>query len=192
MSYANKLISKAHDTKFLDIHIGNILSWKIHIEQILHTLSAACCAVRSVKPYTCQKTLKMVYYAYFHSTMAYRIIYWGNYTYSINILKIQKKAIRIVAGSRSADHCRDLFKNLKNLPPHPQYTLSLLLLVLDNTHNLNSYIPNINTKQKLIFHQPSPNLSLYQTGVHCFGIKMFNNLPQCIKKLIIASNLKQH
>jgi hypothetical protein len=34
ISYANKLISKALDTKFLGIHVDSTLSWKIHIEQI--------------------------------------------------------------------------------------------------------------------------------------------------------------
>jgi hypothetical protein len=32
--YANKLIYKAYDTKFLGIYVNSRLSWKIHIEQI--------------------------------------------------------------------------------------------------------------------------------------------------------------
>jgi hypothetical protein len=67
ISYANKLIPKALDTKFLGIHVDSKLSWKIHIEQIIHKLSAACYAMRSIKPFMSQETLKMVYYAYFHS-----------------------------------------------------------------------------------------------------------------------------
>jgi hypothetical protein len=41
ISYANKLISKALDTKFLVTHVDSTLSWKIHIEQIIPKLSAA-------------------------------------------------------------------------------------------------------------------------------------------------------
>jgi hypothetical protein len=53
---------------------------------------------------------------------------------------------------------------LKILPLHSQYILSLLLFVIDNKniYNSNSDIHNINTRQKLNFHQPSPNLSPYQ------------------------------
>jgi hypothetical protein len=47
--YTNKLISKARHTKFLAIHIENTLSWKTHIDQIQHTLSADCYAISSVK-----------------------------------------------------------------------------------------------------------------------------------------------
>jgi hypothetical protein len=33
---------RALDTKFLGIHVDSTLSWKIHIEQIIPKLSAAC------------------------------------------------------------------------------------------------------------------------------------------------------
>jgi hypothetical protein len=103
---------------------------------------------------------------------------------------MQKKAIRIIIGS-STDSCRDLCKNVKMLLLHSQYILSILLFVVDNKsmYNLNSDIHNINTWQKLNFHQPSTNLSLYQEGVYSFGIKVFNNLPQSLEKL--ADNSKQ-
>jgi hypothetical protein len=42
VSYANKLISKAYDIKFLGIYVDSTLSWKNLVEQITHKLSAAC------------------------------------------------------------------------------------------------------------------------------------------------------
>jgi hypothetical protein len=78
-----------------------------------------------------QKTLKMIYYAYFHSIVNYGLIFWGS-SYSVKIFKIQKDMIRIITGYRSRDSCRDLFKNLKILPLQWQYIFSLLLFVVDN------------------------------------------------------------
>jgi len=78
ISYANKLIYKAHDTKFLGIYLDSTVAWKIHIEQITDKLSAACYAVRSVK-------LKMVYYACFHSIMNYELIFWELFTQCKNV-----------------------------------------------------------------------------------------------------------
>jgi hypothetical protein len=43
-----------------------------------------------------QETLKMVYYAYSHSTVNYGLIFWGNSSHSVNIFKIQKNVIRII------------------------------------------------------------------------------------------------
>jgi hypothetical protein len=51
ISYDNKFISKAYDTKFLGIYVDSALSWKIHMEQTKHKLSAACYAMRSIKPF---------------------------------------------------------------------------------------------------------------------------------------------
>jgi hypothetical protein len=122
-SYVNKLISKALDTKFLGIHVDSTLSWKIHIEQIINKLSSACYAMRSIKPLMSQETLKIVYYAYFHSIVNYGLIFWGNSSHSVTIFKIQKNIIRIITGCRSRDSCRDLFKNIKILSLQSQYIL---------------------------------------------------------------------
>jgi hypothetical protein len=99
-----------------------------------------------------------------------------------------KRAIRIITGSRNRHFCRDLFKNT---------TVSLTIYTLtpiicgrqQSAYILNSDIHNVNTMQKLNFHQHSSNPSLYQKGVHSFGIKVFNNLHQSLKKL--TGNSKQ-
>jgi hypothetical protein len=77
VSYTNITILKAHETKFLGLLVDSSLSWKLHIEQVLNMLSAA---LRSIKHYMSQEVMKMVYYAHFHSTMSYGIIFWGNST----------------------------------------------------------------------------------------------------------------
>jgi hypothetical protein len=108
--------------------------------------------------------------------MLYGIIFWGNSTDSKRMFKMQKRAIRIIAGSKNRDSCRDLFKNLKILPFYSQYIFSLLISVIENKsmYNLNSDMYNVNTRQKFNFHQYPTNLSLYQKGVYSFGIRVFN------------------
>jgi hypothetical protein len=95
ISKPNKTMFKAYDTKFLGLHIDSTLSWKLNIEQILHMLSAACYTLRSFKPYISQEIMKMVYCAYFHSTMSYGIIFWRNSTDSTKIFKIQRGQLEL-------------------------------------------------------------------------------------------------
>jgi len=59
ISYANKLIYKAYDTKFLGIYVDSrpTLSGKNHVEQTAQKLSAACYTMKSV---ISQETLKRV------------------------------------------------------------------------------------------------------------------------------------
>ena len=126
ISYANKLIYKFYDTKFLGLYVDSTLSWKNHVEQIIHKLSAACYAMRSVKPFMSQETLKIVYYSYFQSIINCGLIFWGKSLHSALIFNIQKNVIRIITGCGHKDSCRDLFKNLKVLPFQSQYVPLLL------------------------------------------------------------------
>jgi hypothetical protein len=38
--------------------------------------------IRNVKPMVSVKTLKSVYYSYFHSVMTYGVMFWGNSTHA--------------------------------------------------------------------------------------------------------------
>jgi hypothetical protein len=125
--------------------------------------------------------------------MLYGKIIWGNCTDTTKIFKMQKRAIRIITESKNRDSCRDLFTDLKILPFHSQYMLPLFVVDNKSMYNLNTDIHNVNTRQKLNFDQHSANLSLYQKGVHSFGIKnSVASLKVSKKQLVILSNLKQH
>jgi IS1 family transposase len=75
-------------------------------------------AMRSIKPFMSQETLKMVYYDYFHSIMNYGLIFWGNSSHRVKFFKIQKNIIRIITGCRHRDSCRNLLKNVFMYLPH--------------------------------------------------------------------------
>jgi hypothetical protein len=181
----NMFISNTTITKFLGLVITNSLSWKDHITQLIPKLSKACYVLRCIRPFMSQDALKSVYYSYFHSIITYRIIFWGNSSYSSHTFRLQKKAVRIITGSRPRDSCRELFKHLRILQLQFQYILSLSLFVVDNKNlfHVNSEIHSINTRQNSNLHQPQANLTLDQKGDYYSGIKVFNNLPFNIRNL---------
>jgi hypothetical protein len=81
--------------------------------------------------------------------------------------------------------CRKLFKKSNILPFYLQYILSLLL-VWEKTDFLQqtNKIHTINTHQSSNLHLSALNLAKYKKGVYYPGIKVFNQLPQDIKKLL--------
>jgi len=101
----------------------------------------------------------------------------------MNILRLQTKIIRIMMGCRNSDSYRKLFFNLEILPLPSQYILSLLLFMIRNNNQflVISEVYHIDTRQHAKFHQPSLNLTKYQKGVYCLGVKVFNKLPAYIK-----------
>jgi len=124
----------------------------------------------------------VIYYSYFHSIMTYGLIFRGNSSDSIKIFRLQKKIIIIMMGCRSRDLCRKLFLNLEILPHPSQCILSqLLFMTRNNQFQVNSETHEINTRQHANLHHPSVNVTKYQKGVHCIGVKVLNMLLFCMK-----------
>jgi len=82
INYNNKINTSA--VKFLGIIINNTLSWKSHMDVITPKLIQVCYIVRVVKLFLSWDTLKIIYYAYFHSIMTCGVILWGN-SYTVTV-----------------------------------------------------------------------------------------------------------
>jgi hypothetical protein len=66
----NKHNVNTTSTQFLATIIDTVLSFKSHIHKFMGKLSKACYAVRLVKGFIRQESLKMVYSSYFHTIMS--------------------------------------------------------------------------------------------------------------------------
>jgi hypothetical protein len=96
-------------------------------------------------------TLKLVYFACFHSVMSYGTIFYRNSEDSKRVFIIQKKLIR-TAGAERRVSCRELLKKFNILPLASEFLLSVLSFVVDNMGKFqtNSCIHNTNTRHKHI------------------------------------------
>jgi len=184
ITYENNYISSVNEKKFLGININNTLTWLTHIEKIVPKLCSACFAMRSVKPFVSQQTLRIIYFSYFHSIISYGLIFWGHSSHSVRVFSLQKRIIRIMTGSGSRDSYRTLFICLKILPIPSLYIFLLLRFVIKNKDlfTTNNEIHKIDTRQRNNLHLPSVSLKKFQTGVFYMGIKIYNSLPLHIKE----------
>jgi uncharacterized protein (UPF0332 family) len=98
IGFNNNFIANSFYTKFLGVTMNNTLSWNNHIDVLMKELSKACYIIRNAKTHMSASSLKVIYYAFFHSVKSYGIIFWGNSSHSSVIFRIQKKAIRIMEG----------------------------------------------------------------------------------------------
>ena len=74
----------------------NKLLWNTHLNQLTTSLSKACYVKITINSFTSTDTVLTVYHTYFHSLISHGFIFWGNFSYSINIFELQKKVIRII------------------------------------------------------------------------------------------------
>jgi hypothetical protein len=164
ITYQNKAMEAATHIKFLGLALDMHMSWTTHIAKILPKMSRACYAVRIMYHFSSLTTLKTVYFACFHPIVECGIIFWGNSTESKRIFQLQKKIIRIMTGSRSATHCKPLFKSLEILTLPSEHILSSMKFL---SYNLEFYTSNFsvhgtNTRSRLQLYKPITNLKLYQ------------------------------
>jgi hypothetical protein len=69
MSYDNNHIPNIASTKFLGLIIDETLSFKNHIDQLMSKISSAFCAVRIVRAFMSQETLRMIYFSYIYTLL---------------------------------------------------------------------------------------------------------------------------
>jgi len=187
--YQNRLLTGTNNTKFLGLELDKNINWKNHIQKILPKLSSACYLIRRMYPSCNSDTLKMIYFAYFHSIMEFGVIFWGVSVESKKIFLQQKRIIR--TGSPTRATCRKLFLKLKILTLTSQYILSLMRVLSSNlnTFTFNSSVHNKNTRLRLKLHKPSVKLKMYQRSVYYNCINVYNKLPDDLSNLIL--NKKQ-
>jgi hypothetical protein len=106
---------------YLGLTLDKTFSWKTQIDRVVPKLSSICFAITTIKPFLSRESLRMVYYSYLHSIMAYGLIFCGNSCYSNTIFRLQKRIIRIMVGIRDRDSCREYFRELKILPLQSQH-----------------------------------------------------------------------
>jgi hypothetical protein len=58
----------------LEIDIDSALSWKNHITNLSGKLNKACYAIRTIKPFMSQESMKMIYYDYCPMILSFGVI----------------------------------------------------------------------------------------------------------------------
>ena len=109
------------------------------------------------------------------------------------VFRLQKRCIRIMAGASRREHCKPLFKKFKILTLQDQYILDCACFVKANIHMFND---NMQTH----FHQTrnhselkvcKTNLSVAHAGVRNAMIRIYNKVPEYIKRSSCTNHFKK-
>jgi hypothetical protein len=125
-----------------------------------------------------------MYFACFHIHLRYGVTLWGGDPESKKISRLQKKAIRILGREGKHVSCRNIFKDL-NILPLPFLYISEIVhraRLSWEQMSLNEEIHDHDTRQKSDLHTQYCRTTLYKNNYGNVGIKLFNKLPNSIKK----------
>ena len=104
-------------TKFLGVIIDNKLTWKEHISYICGKVAKGIGIISKVRKYLNKNTLLDLYYSFIYPYLTYCNQVWGLscQSYMNALVKLQKRAIRIISGVHPRTHTDPLFTELKLL-----------------------------------------------------------------------------
>lgn len=128
---------------------------------------------------------KLAYYSSFHGMALYGVLLWGLSTDAERVLIQQKKAVRAIFHMKNTDSCRKVFKRERILT----ITASFILTCANYVHQhhdkfpKNSNFHEYNTREKNKFAIPSARLKKTQQDPNHTCLKIYNKLPDHIKKL---------
>ena len=103
----NQNITCVNNTKFLGVIIDNKLKWLDHITFIKNKISKSIWIINKIRKFLNKKTLRNLYYTFVYPYLIYCIEIWGNThdSYLSTLIKLQKKAVRIITFSHYLEHC---------------------------------------------------------------------------------------
>lgn len=189
LNYLDNSIQNVTSVKFLGFELDNKLNWKAHIHLIIKKLSSACYSLRCLSQLAAKKTLKSVYYAYFHSIMSYGIIFWGFSTDAKKVFLLQKRAIRTICNKQPKESCRKSFIEEGILTLIGQFIFKALSYISQNLtqFQMNQDVHRYKTRNNTNIHVPYTYLTTVQKGSFSTLAKIFNTLPNYYKKLCISN-----
>ena len=190
LSIGGKLIERVKNFNFLGLTINENMSWKPHTDKIANKTSKYVGVLNRLKRYLPGYILKTIYVSLIQSNLNYSLMAWG---FNCGRLKrIQKKAIRIVCGSKYLGHTTPLMKNIEILRLEDMLKLNMLkwyhryinkklpLYFLDYNIKSQGDIHDHNTRGREHFLQPVPRLYRARRCLRNYIPTLLNETPKIV------------
>ncbi|KAK9686178.1 hypothetical protein QE152_g37389 [Popillia japonica] len=148
--------NEEQEVKFLGLVLTSSLNWSRHVDNLRGTLASAIFSIRRLQQTATYEASRSAYFAMFESRATYGILLWGASSAMETIFRLQKEAVRALAGPVS----NMSMKPRKNLSKMEVSTLT------EKFHQIpklihDSVSPN---KQELAHYKPPCNKTLQSTS----------------------------
>ena len=184
--------------KYLGILIDKNISWKKHIDTVTAKISKIVGIISKIRHFVPFHTVLTIYQSLILPHLKYGLTIWGqaNKTYLNKILLLQKRVLRLMFFADRRDHAIPFFITANILPLSFLYHHSLAVLMHDvnaqkvppNISKLFQYTCDVHTyntrsSSSKKFFMNSVNLELRKKSLAIYGSKLWNEIPDPLKKL---------
>ena len=184
-----------HQQKLLGVVIDQDLTWNVQVKNICNTVSRNLALFRRIKSYLPFDTRKLFYQNFIQVYFDYCSVVWGSSTKISSLLKLQKRAARLIYDLPGREHSGPLFKKLKWLPVQQRIIFKTAIVVYKALNGLapkymtDSFTDQNQIKQRLTrssshnnLYVPRSKLKKADQSISIKGSKIWNELPLNIRQ----------
>jgi hypothetical protein len=164
--------------KYLGILIDRKMNFANHVDHIIMKLRQALAAMYKLAHLQNSEILKSFYHSCFQSHINYCVSVWGNLTINRteSILRMQKKALRLIYNVSYDYHTAELFKRSEILPFQANFIYRLSLYTYKQIHldNIITHDNSIRFKITGKLLLPSQHCRMFTRSFMVLAIRIFN------------------
>jgi retron-type reverse transcriptase len=200
----NQCLARVSSTKFLGVHIDELLTWREHIAVISKKISKNIGIISRIRHLLPRHILVNLYYTLIYPYLSYCNLVWAStYRTRLTILTtLQKRVVRIIMNVPYRTNTRSLFYNLKILPFEYINKLQVGLFMyklqahqipasFDNWFCKNSEVHDHFTRSATNYHQRRVHTTARQHSIGICGPLLWNSLPNDLKNLPTVYQFKR-
>jgi hypothetical protein len=189
-------------TKILGVHVDNVLSWADHIKHVRNKITSNLYLLKQIKAFLPLDARILFYNSYVLPHFDYCCTIWGNCTQTLmkDLVKLQKRAARIILDKDYNTRSKELFCELNWMPIEDRITFQRSLQVFKCINGMCSqgldeifeYANNIHSHSTRAAQ--SNNLYISQQHKRCFsylGATTWNNIPASIRSATTLAGFKR-
>ena len=195
----NTPIERVKSFNFLGITLTENLSWKDHICSVSKKISKVIGLLRRIRSFTPPSTLLLLYSSLILPHLQYGILLWGSS--GDRLLKLQKKALRVIFSMKFNAHTDPIFKSFNILKVHDLFFLNALKFYFKYKNDmLPDYFQTFfaetvthhsyNTRQRNVPRQTVSSLALGKTYIKYYLPKFVQSTPVSILSKTETHSLK--
>lgn len=180
---SNSKLTSGRSCNLLGIVVDDSLTWNTHICELSRKLSSGLFLMRSLSTSVDTNTLVGVYFGLFHSLISYCTVLWGNASKALQVFRMQKRAIRLIAHIGPREHCQPYFRKFNIMPLPCIYVFQTLTHIHSNRYK---YIKNADLHSYGTRYSDQillPRCRLVKSEKNSLDIRLYNILPKYLKCL---------
>lgn len=169
--------------KFLGVVLDPKLNWSAHIDYVAGKMAKNIHLLRSLKPVVSEGVALMAYHSLIESYLMYALLSWGQAPAAVRLFRLQRRAVRVLAGISYRDDCRDSFRGLGIMTLPSLYIFQCLKYVRANIGDFStrSLVHDYNTRtgNNLVFS--FNRLTATKSSLTYYGPLLYNLLTEDVK-----------